>query len=78
MPKLSAIDLGQPARRLRVNTLSRLRWLALTGQAGAVLFTHIALGFPLPLAACLLIIGASASCAGNILLAALLSARRTG
>lgn len=66
MPKLSAIDLGQPARRLRVNTLSRLRWLALTGQATAVLFTHVVLGFPLPLLACLLIIGASVAC--NILL----------
>ena len=62
MPNMIDIDLGQPARRLRVNTLSRLRWLALTGQAGAVLFTHLALGFPLPLMACLGVIGLSALC----------------
>ncbi len=62
MPKLSNIDLGQPARRLRVNTLFRLRWLALTGQAAAVLFTHLVLGFPLPLVPCLLVIGVSVAC----------------
>jgi len=60
MPDLTAIDLGRPARRLRVNTLSRLRWLALTGQATAVLFTRYALGFPLPIGWCLLVIGLSA------------------
>ena len=62
MPNLSNLALGQPARRLRVNTLSRLRWLALSGQATAVLFTHLVLGFPLPLLPCLLVIGASVVC----------------
>ncbi|WP_237478871.1 ActS/PrrB/RegB family redox-sensitive histidine kinase [Lichenibacterium dinghuense] len=62
MPNMIDIDLGRPARRLRVNTLSRLRWLALTGQAGAVLFTHFALGFPLPLMACLGVIALSVVC----------------
>ncbi len=62
MPRLIDIDLGRPARRLRVNTLARLRWLALSGQAGAVLFTQLVLGFPLPLVTCLLVIGASVAC----------------
>ena len=62
MPNMIDIDLGRPARRLRVDTLSRLRWLALAGQAGAVLFTHLVLGFPLPLAACIGVIGLSAIC----------------
>jgi two-component system sensor histidine kinase RegB len=61
MYDLTGIDLGRPARRLRLNTLSRLRWLALTGQATAVLFTRYALGFPLPIGWCLLVIGASAA-----------------
>ena len=62
MPNLSNLALGQPARRLRVNTLSRLRWLALSGQGTAVLFTHLVLGFPLPLVPCLLVIGGSVVC----------------
>ena len=62
MPNMIDTDLGRPTRRLRVNTLSRLRWLALSGQAAAVLFTYLVLGFPLPLAACLLVIGASVAC----------------
>ena len=62
MPRLIDIDIGRPARQPRVNTLSRLRWLALTGQAAAVLFTHLVLGFPLPLTLCLLVIAASVAC----------------
>ena len=62
MPDTTDIDLGRPARRLRVNTLSRLRWLALTGQTAAVLFTSLVLGFPLPVAWCLLVIGSSVAC----------------
>ena len=59
MPDLTDIDLGRPARRLRVDTLSRLRWLAVTGQAVAVLFTRYGLGFPLPLGCCLTVIALS-------------------
>lgn len=59
MPDLTDIDLGRPARRLRVDTLSRLRWLAVAGQAAAVLFTCYGLGFPLPLVGCLLVVAAS-------------------
>ncbi len=59
MPDLTEIDLGRPARRLRLETLSRLRWLAVAGQATAVLFTRYGLGFPLPLVGCLLVVAAS-------------------
>ena len=33
---------------LRLDTLVRLRWLAIAGQTAAVLFVHFGLGFPLP------------------------------
>ena len=48
------------AGRLRLQTLVLLRWLAVGGQLAAVLFTHFALGFELPLAFCLGAIAASA------------------
>ncbi len=50
----------QDERRLRIDTLSRLRWLALTGQLATVLATSLILRFPLPLALCLVVIGVSA------------------
>jgi two-component system, sensor histidine kinase RegB len=53
------IELGRHARRLHVDTLVKLRWLALLGQATALLFTYFALGFSLPLGPCLLIIAVS-------------------
>ncbi len=46
--------------RLRLDTLVKLRWLAVAGQSAAVLFTHLALGFPLPLGWCFLVIAVSA------------------
>ena len=64
MPATLDIELGRPAQRLRVSTLSRLRWLALTGQCCAVLFTRFALGFPLPLFWCLGVVGLSVVCNG--------------
>ena len=52
--------LSQNARRLRIDTLSRLRWLGLFGQLTTVLITSLVLGFPLPLGLCLSVIGFSA------------------
>jgi two-component system sensor histidine kinase RegB len=46
-------------RPLRLETLVGLRWLALVGQAVGVLFVAWGLGFPLPLIACLALIGLS-------------------
>jgi two-component system, sensor histidine kinase RegB len=60
MAELINIDLGGRSRRLRVDTLVTLRWLALLGQAIALVVTHFGLRFSLPLGPCLLVIAASA------------------
>lgn len=60
MVDVTDLDLGRKSRRLRVDTLVRLRWLAVAGQAAAVLGTHFVLRFPLPLEICLLVVAASA------------------
>ncbi len=54
------LDLGRRSRRLRVDTLIRLRWLALCGQTIAVLLVHYGFGFPIPIGLCLLVIAVSA------------------
>ena len=51
---------GAEIGMLRLRTLVRLRWLAIVGQAGAVLGVHFVLGFPLPLAFCLGVVALSA------------------
>lgn len=55
-----ALDLGRRSRRLRVDTLIRLRWLALCGQTVAVLLVHYGLRFPISIGLCLLVIAVSA------------------
>lgn len=57
--KVYPSQFGQDARKLRIDTLSRLRWLALCGQLATVLATSFLLHFPLPLALCLGVIGGS-------------------
>jgi two-component system sensor histidine kinase RegB len=54
------LSFGQDARRLRLDTLVRLRWLAVIGQSAAVAGVHFGLGFPLPFGLCFLVISASA------------------
>src|SRR3954453_1274189 len=59
---MSMIDqksLTHHARHLRLDTLVRLRWLAIAGQAAAVAGVRFGLGFPLPFALCFLVISAS-------------------
>ncbi|WP_342359942.1 ActS/PrrB/RegB family redox-sensitive histidine kinase [Terrarubrum flagellatum] len=46
--------------RLRLDTLVKLRWLAVAGQSAAVLITHLGLRFPVPLGWCFLVIAVSA------------------
>ena len=46
--------------RLRLQTLTRLRWVAVVGQLATVLGVYFVLGFELPLLACLAVIGMSA------------------
>lgn len=48
------------ASRLRLQTLVRLRWLAVAGQMAAVLGVYFGLGFPLPIGPCLALIAMSA------------------
>ncbi|HEY8031696.1 MAG TPA: ActS/PrrB/RegB family redox-sensitive histidine kinase [Methylocella sp.] len=60
MAELINVDLGGRARRLRVDTLVALRWLALFGQVAALIVTYFGLGFALPLGPCFLVIAASA------------------
>jgi two-component system sensor histidine kinase RegB len=59
-PDPAGDDFGQRARRLRVDTLIRLRWLAVAGQSAAVVVTRVGLGFDLPIVACFLCVGTSA------------------
>jgi two-component system sensor histidine kinase RegB len=56
---LNTPDFGQ-GQRLRLNTLVRLRWLAIVGQSIAVLVVGYGLNFPLPVGPCFVLIGASA------------------
>ncbi len=56
----TAIDFGGRARRLRLDTLVRLRWFAIAGQLAAVLLVRFVAGFSLPLGLCLGVIAASA------------------
>ena len=51
--------LQSSSSRLRLQTLTRLRWIAVAGQSVAVIGTHFGLGFAMPLGWCLLVIGLS-------------------
>lgn len=46
--------------RVRLRTLSNLRWLAIAGQSGALFLVYFAFGYSLPLGYCAIAIGASA------------------
>ncbi len=56
---LNTPDLGQ-SHRLRLNTLVRLRWLAIVGQSAAVMVVAYGLNFPLPVSFCFALIASSA------------------
>src|SRR6476661_2270422 len=57
----TADQLHLPQRRsVRLDTLLRLRWLAIIGQTTAVLVVYYAVEFPLPIWACLAVIALSA------------------
>lgn len=55
------------SRRLRLETLVRLRWLAVTGQAATVGVVYFWFGFPMMLGPCLILVGLLAL--ANIILA---------
>ncbi len=60
MPDTTAIASEFASRSIRLATLVRLRWLAVAGQAAAVIFVEQGLGFPLPVEICFALIGLSA------------------
>jgi two-component system sensor histidine kinase RegB len=60
MVDVTPTDLARNARRLRLDTLVRLRWLAVTGQATAVAVVQFGFGFPLPFGLSILVIAVSA------------------
>ncbi len=59
---MPALGLAQnhPRRNVRLDTLVRLRWLAIIGQTTAVLVVYYGLDFELPIWACLAVIALSA------------------
>ena len=60
MAAKSDTALGQAARRIRLDTLVGLRWIAIGGQALAILVVWLLLGFPLPAAFCFALTAMSA------------------
>jgi len=58
MPSLGLAQ-HHPLRSVRLDTLVRLRWLAIIGQTTAVLVVHYGLDFELPIWACLAVIALS-------------------
>lgn len=52
--------IGERFFGLRLDTLIRLRWLAISGQTLAIVVVHWLLGFSLPLGACLAVVALSA------------------
>ena len=62
LPAMPALGLAQnhPRRNVRLDTLVRLRWLAVIGQTTAVLVVNFGLDFSLPIWACLAVIALSA------------------
>jgi two-component system sensor histidine kinase RegB len=58
---------GAGGGRVRLRTLSNLRWLAIAGQSAALFLVYFALGYPLPILYCGIAIAVSAAL--NVLLA---------
>ena len=58
--RLTGLRFGPAAPRIRLDTLIRLRWMAVAGQSAAVLFVALLLRFPLPIGWCFLVILMSA------------------
>lgn len=58
--RVDVAALPRAARGLELRTLIVLRWMAVAGQSAAVLTAGLALGFGLPLGACVVVILASA------------------
>ena len=60
LPRLAA-ELSPSARgRVRLRTLSNLRWMAVAGQSATLFLVYFGLGYPLPILTCAATIAASA------------------
>ena len=60
MTEIAATDLRHPRRHVRLDTILRLRWLAVLGQLVAIFIVANGLEFDFPVIPCLSIIGLSA------------------
>src|SRR4030081_3408032 len=60
MPAVPASDFPHPRRYVRLDTILRLRWLAVLGQFPAIFIVVQGLEFALPVVPCLVIVGLSA------------------
>jgi two-component system sensor histidine kinase RegB len=60
MTEQDRIQAFHAGRNVRLDTLLRLRWLAVIGQTTAVLVVYLGLDFELPILACLAVIGLTA------------------
>jgi two-component system sensor histidine kinase RegB len=60
MSDVAASDFRHPSRYVRLDTILRLRWLAVLGQLAAVFVVAQGLNFDLPIVPCLVVIGLSA------------------
>src|SRR5215471_9346399 len=61
MSDIAAPDFRHPRRHVRLDTILRLRWLAVLGQLAAIFVVLQGLEFDLPIVPCLLIVGLSAA-----------------
>lgn len=62
-PVMAATDLStrrRTPRRVKLDTLIGLRWIAITGQTGAILTLGLGLGFPMPVGLCFAVVALSA------------------
>jgi two-component system sensor histidine kinase RegB len=60
MTDVAASDFRHPRRYVRLDTILRLRWLAVLGQLAAIFIVVQGLGFDLPTIPCVIIVGFSA------------------
>src|SRR3954451_7471055 len=60
MTDVAASDFRHPRRHVRLDTILRLRWLAVLGQLAAIFIVVQGLEFDLPIVPCVAIIGLSA------------------
>src|SRR6195952_3281555 len=61
MTEISASDFRQPHRYVRLDTILRLRWLAVLGQLAAIFIVAQGLGFDVPVIPCVTVVAFAAA-----------------